>query len=91
MNYHHLFKRMKGLSMNNSCKLVPVIKQGFVLFVAKQLQKMKFLQQNAIWSISLAAIVFLLGSVYTVPVTARSVSERHLKVLRSDEQAIDLE
>src|SRR3990167_7395252 len=84
MNYHHLFKRMKGLSMNNSCK--------FVLFVAKQVQKMKFLQQNAMWSISLAAIVFLmLGSVYTSPVTARPVSERHLKVLRSDEQAIDLE
>ena len=70
--------------MNNSCK--------FVLFVAKQVQKMKFLQQNAMWSISLAAIVFLmLGSVYTSPVTARSVSERHLKVLRSDEQAIELE
>src|SRR3972149_3565837 len=75
---------MKGLSINNSCK--------FVLFVAKQLQKMKFLQGNTIWSISLAAIVFLiLGSVYTAPVTARSVSERHLKVLRSDEHAIDLE
>ncbi len=72
---------MQGLSINNSCK-----------FVAKQVHKMKFLQGNTIRSVSLAAIVFLiLGSVYTAPVTARSVSERHLKVLRSDEQAIDLE
>ena len=60
--------------------------------IKKRAGKMKYLQQNAIWSISLAEIVFLiLGSVYTAPVTARSVSERHLKVLRSDEQAIDLE
>ena len=60
--------------------------------IKKRAGKMKYLQQNAIWSISLAEIVFLiLGSVYTAPVTAQSVSERHLKVLRSDEQAIDLE
>lgn len=58
-------------------------------------KKMKFLQQNTIEShsrISLAAIVFLiLGSVYTAPVVALSLSEGYTKVLRSDEQAIELE
>jgi len=44
------------------------------------------------WSISLAAIVFLiLESVYTSPVAALSLSEGYPKVLRSDGQAIELE
>ena len=78
---------MKGLSINKSCKFVL-----FDLFVAKQVQKMKYLQRNTMWNISLAAIVFLmLESFYTVPVTARSLSEGHPKLLRSDEQAIVLE
>ena len=56
---------------------------------------MKYLQQNTIERhslVSLAAIVFLiLESVYTSPVTALSLSEGYPKVLRSDEQAIELE
>ncbi|MBI2471529.1 MAG: hypothetical protein HYV59_09850 [Planctomycetes bacterium] len=53
---------------------------------------MKHLQQNILWSVFFSTAVFLiLEGVYTSPVTALPLSEGHLKVLRSDEQVIELE